>query len=187
MKEMNRRAFLTLTGAALAMMALTACDADDVPVAPPAPPAPAAPTTSKEAKVLEAINLYRKEKKLGTFEMDDRLNGVTEDVVNRVGKTTYEDIFNKMMAKLYGMASADPNFPYEDFGPPFGVDSKGAPTMLYDEDINVMKNTLLALDSADTADNIGKSGVNLISIKVFTASDGKVYWVALVAKGKVNP
>ena len=180
MKELNRRAFLTLTGAALAMMALAACGADDAPPAPPAPPAPATP---KDAKVLEAINLYRKEKKLGTFEMDDRLNGVTEDVVNCVGKTTYEDMFNQMMAKLYGM-SADPNFPYEDFGPPFGVDSKCLPTMLYDEDINVMKNALLALDSADTADNIGKPGVNLISIKVFTASDGKVYWVALVAKGK---
>ena len=29
MKELNRRAFLTLTGAALAMMALTACGADE--------------------------------------------------------------------------------------------------------------------------------------------------------------
>ena len=182
MKKMNRREFLALTGAAVVALSLAGCD--DAPPAPPAPPAPAAPTTSKEAKVLEAINLYRKEKKLGTFEMDDRLNGVTEDVVNCVGKTKYEDIFNQMMAKLYGMSSADPNFPYEDFGPPFGIDSKGAPTMLYDEDINVMKNALLTLDSADTADNIGKPGVNLISIKVFTASDGKVYWVALVAKGK---
>ena len=178
---MNRREFLALTGAAVVALSLAGCD--DAPPAPPAPPAPAEPT-NKEAKVLEAINLYRKEKKLGTFEMDDRLNGVTEGVVNCVGKTTYEDIFNQMMAKLYGMAGADPNFPYEDFGPPFGIDSKGAPTMLYDEDINVMKNALLTLDSADTADNIGKPGVNLISIKVFTASDGKVYWVALVAKGK---
>lgn len=59
MKELNRRAFLTLTGAALAMMALTACGADDVPVAPPAPPAP---TTSKETELLAAINKVRKEK-----------------------------------------------------------------------------------------------------------------------------
>lgn len=59
MKEMNRRAFLTLTGAALAMMALTACDADDVPPAPPAPPAP---TTSKETELLTAINKVWKEK-----------------------------------------------------------------------------------------------------------------------------
>ena len=52
MKELNRRAFLTLTGAALAMMALAACGADDAPVAPPAPAAP----TSKEAELVAAIN-----------------------------------------------------------------------------------------------------------------------------------
>ena len=178
MKKMNRREFLTLSGAAVAMMALAACGADD------APPAPPTPTTSKEAKVLEALNLYRKEKKLGTFEMDDRLNEVTEDVVNcALGKTEYEAMFNTMVAKLYPMSTASGG-PYEDFGPPFGVVSKGVPTMLYDEDINVMKNALLALEPADTADNIGKPGVNLISIKVFTASDGKFYWVAVVAKGK---
>ena len=59
MKELNRRAFLTLTGAALAMMALAACGADDGPVAPPAPPAP---TTSKETELLTAINKVGKKK-----------------------------------------------------------------------------------------------------------------------------
>ena len=56
MKELNRRAFLTLTGAALAMMALTACGADDAPPAPPAAP------TSKEAELVAAINKVWKEK-----------------------------------------------------------------------------------------------------------------------------
>ena len=56
MKELNRRAFLTLTGAALAMMALAACGADD------APPAPPAPTTPKEAELVAAINKVWKEK-----------------------------------------------------------------------------------------------------------------------------
>ena len=60
MKELNRRAFLTLTGAAVAMMALAACG--DEPYAPPAPPAPPAPTTSKEADLLAAINKVWKEK-----------------------------------------------------------------------------------------------------------------------------
>ena len=59
MKELNRRAFLTLTGAALAMVALAACGADDAPVAPPAPPA--APT-SKEAELVAAINKVWKDK-----------------------------------------------------------------------------------------------------------------------------
>lgn len=56
MKELNRRAFLTLTGAALAMMALAACGADD------APPAPPAPTTPKEAELVAAINKVWKKK-----------------------------------------------------------------------------------------------------------------------------
>ena len=59
MKEMNRRAFLTLTGAAVVALSLAGCD--DGPYTPPAPPAPPAPTTSKEAKVLEAINQMLKE------------------------------------------------------------------------------------------------------------------------------
>lgn len=175
MKELNRRAFLKLSGASAALLALAACGGGSS--------APAVPATPKDAKVLEALNLYRKEKKLGTFEMDDRLNGVTEDVVNYALGKTDKDILQTMMEKLYPMTTAAGG-PYEDFGPPFGVVGKGVPTMLYDEDINVMKNALLALEPADTADNIGKPGINLISIKVFTANDGKVYWVAVVAKGK---
>ena len=58
MKELNRRAFLTLTGAALAMMALAACGADDVPAVPPAPAAP----TGKEAELVAAINKVWKKK-----------------------------------------------------------------------------------------------------------------------------
>ena len=56
MKELNRRAFLTLTGAALAMMALAACGADDGPVAPPAAP------TGKDAELVAAINKVWKKK-----------------------------------------------------------------------------------------------------------------------------
>ena len=59
MKELNRRAFLTLTGAAVAMMALAACG--DEPYAPPAPPAPAAPT-GKDAELVAAINKVWKKK-----------------------------------------------------------------------------------------------------------------------------
>ena len=49
MKEMNRREFLTLTGAAVVALSLAGCGGTY------APPAPAVPT-GKEAKVLEAIN-----------------------------------------------------------------------------------------------------------------------------------
>lgn len=53
MKEMNRREFLTLSGAAVVALSLAGCGG------PSAPPAPPAVPTGKEAKVLEAINKYR--------------------------------------------------------------------------------------------------------------------------------
>ena len=52
MKELNRRAFLALSGASVAMLALAACGAPSTPVAP----------TGKEAKLVEAINKVWKEK-----------------------------------------------------------------------------------------------------------------------------
>ena len=60
MKEMNRREFLALTGAAVVALSLAGCD--DGPYTPPAPPAPPAPTTSKETELLAAINKVWKEK-----------------------------------------------------------------------------------------------------------------------------
>ena len=53
MKEMNRREFLTLTGAAVVALSLAGCGG---PSAPPAAP------TGKEAKLVEAINKVWKEK-----------------------------------------------------------------------------------------------------------------------------
>lgn len=56
MKEMNRREFLTLTGAAVVALSLAGCSGG-----PSAPPAPAVPT-DKEAELLAAINKVWKEK-----------------------------------------------------------------------------------------------------------------------------
>ena len=39
MKEMNRREFLTLTGAAVVALSLAGCGGPSAPPAPPAPPA----------------------------------------------------------------------------------------------------------------------------------------------------
>ena len=65
-----------------------------------------------------------------------------------------------------------------------GVINKGDPTMLYNDDIEAMKDALLALQPADTSDNIGTEKVTLVGIKVFTGNDGKLYWVAVAAEGK---
>ena len=54
MKELNRRAFLKLSGASAALLALAACGGGSS--------APAAPATPKEAELLAAINKVWKEK-----------------------------------------------------------------------------------------------------------------------------
>ena len=82
----------------------------------------------------------------------------------------------KMNVKLGGLYEM-PRFP-------LGVIDKGKPEMPYDEDIEVMKKALLALEPADTNDNIGPAEVKLVGIKVFTAKDGKLYWVATGANSK---
>ncbi len=173
MKEMNRREFLTLTGAAVVALSLAGCGA------PSAPPAPAAPT-GKEAKVLEAINLFRKEKGWGALKQDDGLNAVAEEAVKFALGTIEED---DLLKKMWAIATHG-NGPYVKPRFPIGVIDKGDPTMLYDDDIEVMKNALLALQPADTSDNIGTEKVTLVGIKVFTGNDGKLYWVAVAAESK---
>lgn len=172
MKKMNRREFLTLTGASAALLALAACGGGSS--------APAAPATPKEAKVLEALNLYRKEKKLEPYQMDEGLNGLAEEAAKfALGEIEEE----QLMQKIVAIATFGGGL-YEQPRLPLGVIEKGKPTMPYSEDIEVMKKALLALEPADTNDNIGPAEVKLVGIKVFTAKDGKLYWVATGAKSK---
>ena len=56
MKKMNRREFLTLTGAAVVALSLAGC------VGPSTPPAPPAAPTGKEAELVAAINKVWKKK-----------------------------------------------------------------------------------------------------------------------------
>ena len=52
MKELNRREFLTLTGAAVVALSLAGCGGPSTPPAPPTPPA----SESKEMALFKAIN-----------------------------------------------------------------------------------------------------------------------------------
>lgn len=72
MKEMNRREFLTLTGAAVVALSLAGCGA---PYAPPAP------TTSKETDLLTAINKVWKEKYKATAVDHEQLT-LNQDAVD---------------------------------------------------------------------------------------------------------
>lgn len=98
MKEMNRREFLTLTGAAVVALSLAGCGG------PSAPPAPAAPT-GKEAELLAAINKVWKEKFNASKVDHEQLTlnqeaqgaikiqgGIFEDAKESVHKLTPEDM-----------------------------------------------------------------------------------------------
>lgn len=172
MKKMNRREFLTLTGAAVVALSLAGCGGGSS--------APAAPATPKDAKVLEAINLFRKEKGWGELKLDDGLNAVAEEAVKFALGTIEEDDLHKKILAIATHGSG----PYVKPRLPIGVINKGDPTMLYNDDIEAMKDALLALQPADTSDNIGTEKVTLVGIKVFTGNDGKLYWVAVAAEGK---
>ena len=171
MKELNRREFLTLSGAAVVALSLAGCGGGSS--------APAAPT-GKEAKVLEALNLYRKEKKLEPYQMDEGLNGLAEEAA-KFALGEIEEV--QLMHKILAVADFNGGL-YVNPRRPLGVIDKGDPTMSYSEDIEVMKNALLALKPADTNDNIGPAEVKLVGIKVFTAKDGNLYWVAMGAESK---
>ena len=99
MKELNRREFLTLSGAAVAMMALAACGE------PSAPPAPPAVPTGKEAELLTAINKVWKEKFNANLVDHEQLTlnqeaqgaikiqgGIFEDAKESVHTLTMDDI-----------------------------------------------------------------------------------------------
>ena len=81
MKELNRREFLTLTGAAVVALSLAGCGG------PSAPPAPPAPTTSKEADLVAAINKVWKKKYEANEVLHEQLtlNQDAVDVISAYG------------------------------------------------------------------------------------------------------
>ena len=101
MKELNRREFLTLSGAAVVALSLAGCGA------PSAPPAPPAAPTGKEAELLTAINKVWKEKFNANLVDHEQLTlnqeaqgaikiqgGIFEDAKESVHTLTTEDIKN---------------------------------------------------------------------------------------------
>ena len=170
MKELNRREFLTLSGASVALLALAACGG--------APSTPVVPT-GKEAKVLEAINKYRGA--LPPLTPDSGLKPAAEIAAEVAkGKRKYEDSIEdlgKIMSR------------YKDVSAPIGIafdPDTGDMTLLcvYSEDVEKMAKNLPLQLAEDTQEDL--KSASLIAIQVFE-SEGVKYWVAFVAKGKVNP
>ena len=172
MKEMNRREFLTLTGAAVVALSLAGCGG------PSAPPAPAVPT-GKEAKVLEAINKYRGTQPALT--LDSGLDPAMELVV-KIAKGEMK--YDEDAAKALGKAIDD----YIGVGAPIGIAFNKdtgymMPVCVYSENAELMaQNLSLQLDEGAKA-NLSSPAITLVNIKTFELS-GVTYWVALIAESK---
>lgn len=172
MKELNRREFLALSGASVALLALAACGG--------APSTPAVPTTGEEAKVLEAIKKYRAaagvEKPLA---LDNGLKPAVELVVKIAkGEMKFDEKAMEALAK----AEAG----YDGVGAPIGIafdkdTGNMMPVCVYSEDAEKMAQNL-PLQVDDGAKENLKSA-SLIAIQVFVY-DGVKYWVAVAAGGK---
>ena len=176
MKKMNRRTFLALSGASVAMLALAACG--------DAPSAPAVPTSGEEAKVLQAINKYRAA--AGVKEqiaLDDGLKPAAEIVV-KIAKG--EMTFDEKAAEALGKAEVGYNIPYGPIGIAFDVDTGNMmPVCVYSEDAEQMAQKL-PLQVVDDGAKENLKSASLITIQLFEYG-GVKYWVAVAAKGKVKP
>ena len=171
MKELNRREFLTLTGASVALLALAACGST--------PSTPVVPTTGKEAKVLEAINKYRGA--LPPLTPDSGLDPAMKLVVKIAkGDMKFEDAMGDLGEVMKR---------YNDLSAPIGIAADKdtgnmMPVCIYLDDVEKMAQNLPLQVDEDTQERL--KSASLIAIQVFEYGGGK-YWVALVAKGKVTP
>lgn len=174
MKKMNRREFLTLSGAAVVALSLAGCGG---PSAPPAPPA--VPTTGEEAKVLEAINKYRAA--AGVKEpliLENGLKPAAELVVKIAkGEMAYDaDAAEALDKAINGYINVE-----APIGIAFDKDTGNMmPVCVYSDDAELMAQNL-QLQAAGT--NLNSPAIKLVNIKTFERS-GTTYWVALIAEGK---
>ena len=176
MKEMNRREFLTLTGAAVVALSLAGCSGG-----PSAPSAPAAPT-GKEAKVLEAINKYRGTQPALT--LDSGLDPAMELVVKIAkGKMKYDEKAYEALSKAID--------DYIGVGAPIGIAFNKdtgymMPVCVYSDSAEQMEQNLLLLGDESGKASLSSPAIKLVNIKTFEYN-GTTFWVALVAEGKVKP
>ena len=175
MKELNRREFLTLSGAAVVALSLAGCGG------PSAPPAPPAVPTGKEAKVLEALNLYRG--KLSPLTLDSGLNKAAEEAAKIIllnkpldDEKSYDEVKNAISG--YKNAEA-----YQPIGLSMNEDThKAAPRYVCQDDAKLMGDQLMAQTGDPALDRLKSPLLKLVGIHVFEYGSA-TYWVAVVAEG----
>ena len=177
MKELNRREFLTLTGAAVVALSLAGCGGG-----PSAPPAPPAVPIGKEAKVLEAINKYRGE--LPPLTLDSGLNKAAEEVAKIIllnKPLTDEKLFDDLYKAIAGYKNAET---YQPIGlSANGETAKAAPRYVCQDDAKLMGEQLMAQTGDPALEQLKLPKLTLVGIHVFEYGSA-TYWVAVVAEGK---
>ena len=168
MKEMNRREFLTLSGAAVVALSLAGCGGG--------PSAPAAPTTPKEAKVLEAINKYRGS--LPPLTLDSGLDPAM-DIAVQIAKGEMKASGEGLAA--YKNARADYNKYYSPIGLRENEDNYNYmhPVLVYSDNAEEMTQNL----NNDEKGCLKSPEVTLVNIRTFELN-GTTYWVAVIADRK---
>ena len=187
MKELNRREFLTLTGAAVVALSLAGCGGE--PYAPPAPPAP---TTPKEAELLAAINKVWKEKYDAGAVVHEQLT-LNQDAVGviraygRVFETanetphTFNDSDNKI---IFGELNGLEDKILEKYGEGSlagmaGVSEPDTKNMVALEDEYSCEDTAVRTFVAKLLDNSNSTKAEFISIYL-PVVQGKTYMTAIV-------
>lgn len=174
MKKMNRREFLTLTGAAVVALSLAGCGGGSS--------APAAPATPKDAKVLEALNLYRG--KLSPLTLDSGLNKAAEEVAKVIllnkplgDPSTYD----KFYEAIKGYKNAET---YQPIGLSVNKDTgEAAPQYVCQDDAKLMGEQLIAQTGDGALEQLKSPLIKLVGIHVFEYGSA-TYWVAVVAEGE---
>ena len=171
MKELNRREFLTLSGASVVLLALAACGST--------PPTPAVPT-GKEAKVLEAINLYRGE--LSPLTLDSGLNKAAEEVAKMILSNKPLDDMNSYAEFDKAIAGYKNAEAYQPIGLSMNVETnKAAPRYVCQDDAKLMGEQLMAQTGDIALKQLKSPKLTLVGIHVFEY-DSATYWVAVVTE-----
>ena len=172
MKKMNRREFLTLTGASVALLALAACGG--------APSTPVVPT-GKETKVLEALNLYRGE--LSPLTLDSGLNKAAEEVAKMILLNKPLDDMNSYAEFDKAIAGYKKAEAYQPIGLSMNVETnKAAPRYVCQDDAKLMGEQLMAQTGDIALKQLKSPKLTLVGIHVFEYGSA-TYWVAVVAEG----
>ena len=186
MKKMNRREFLTLTGAAVVALSLAGCGGPSTPPAPPAAP------TGKEAELLAAINKVWKEKYDAGQVTHEQLT-LNQDAVSAI--KAYGRVFEEanetphklttgdngiVLGELGGLAEKLKKYGGEDsLAGMAGISEPYGENMVALEDAYSCEDTAVRAFVAKLLDNSNSAKAEFISIYL-PVVQGKTYMTAVV-------